>query len=148
MRDYVAGFVFDGLGQIVLLIEKRRPKWQAGLLNGIGGSIEPGESPAQAMSREFLEEAGVTVNPSAWRDIAVLSFPAGRVFFFSLFSGLACGGARAQTDEPLRCVRVSELGSLDVVPNLRFLIPLCLAADSALSGSRLDLPVQLVEVAA
>ena len=38
----------------------------AGKLNGLGGEVEPGESPRGAMSREFLEEAGVDINPLDW----------------------------------------------------------------------------------
>jgi 8-oxo-dGTP pyrophosphatase MutT (NUDIX family) len=30
----------------VLLIEKQKPAWQRGKLNGVGGKIEPGENPS------------------------------------------------------------------------------------------------------
>lgn len=53
---YVLGFMFDHEEKHVLLIWKNRPKWQAGKLNGIGGKIEAGETPLQAMEREFTEE--------------------------------------------------------------------------------------------
>jgi len=56
MRRYVAGFAFRG--DKVLLVRKNRPKWQAGFLNGIGGEMTLGESPAEAMRREFYEETG------------------------------------------------------------------------------------------
>jgi 8-oxo-dGTP pyrophosphatase MutT (NUDIX family) len=55
---YVLGFVFNrNLGR-VLLVLKNRPAWQANKLNGIGGKIEVGETPLQAMEREFREETG------------------------------------------------------------------------------------------
>lgn len=58
-KRYVAGFMFaNNLSQVVL-IHKRRPAWQCGLWNAIGGSIEDGETPDQAMSREAREETGV-----------------------------------------------------------------------------------------
>src|SRR5690349_13991679 len=44
-QAYALGFLFDGTGRVVL-IRKRRPAWQAGLLNGVGGKVEPGEAPA------------------------------------------------------------------------------------------------------
>ena len=35
----------------VLLIEKQDPAWQKGFLNAVGGKIEPGEQPLEAMTR-------------------------------------------------------------------------------------------------
>lgn len=55
---YVVGFMFDQSMEEVALIRKNKPEWQAGLLNGVGGKIEPNESALFAMRREFLEEAG------------------------------------------------------------------------------------------
>lgn len=59
MQEYVLGFMFDKKGEKVALIEKIKPKWQEGLLNGIGGKIEEDESAYTAMTREFFEETGV-----------------------------------------------------------------------------------------
>lgn len=53
---FVLGFLFSEDGSRVLLVWKNRPAWQNGKLNGVGGKIEPGETPLQAMKREFLEE--------------------------------------------------------------------------------------------
>lgn len=60
-QRYVCGFVFDEDAN-VLLIQKRRPKWQAGRWNGIGGKIEEGECPHDAMVREAIEEADIRVD--------------------------------------------------------------------------------------
>ena len=38
---------------------KRRPAWQAGRWNGVGGKVEPGEDIHTAMHREAAEEIGV-----------------------------------------------------------------------------------------
>ena len=59
--DYVAGFCFSECGGRVALIRKLKPEWQRGLLNGIGGKMEPGESLHSAMVREFEEETGAHV---------------------------------------------------------------------------------------
>lgn len=59
MKRYCLGFVCDTQTQEVLLIEKRRPEWQAGHFNGIGGKVEGGESALEAMIRECLEETGL-----------------------------------------------------------------------------------------
>jgi 8-oxo-dGTP diphosphatase len=57
MKSYVLGFAFSLDHSKVVLIAKNRPAWQAGRLNGVGGSVEPGETPAAAMEREFREES-------------------------------------------------------------------------------------------
>ena len=57
--SYVLGFAFDPQYRGVLLCVKNRPAWQAGKLNGLGGKIEEGETPFDAMVREFQEESGV-----------------------------------------------------------------------------------------
>ena len=56
MKEYVLGFAFDARLSTVLLIQKTKPEWQCGKLNGVGGKIEEGETPLQAMEREFEEE--------------------------------------------------------------------------------------------
>ena len=43
----------------VALVEKLRPEWQLGRLNGVGGKIESFEGWMEAARREFREEAGV-----------------------------------------------------------------------------------------
>lgn len=54
--DYVLGFLIQE--DSIVLIRKRKPEWQAGKLNGVGGKIEAGEVPYVAMCREFKEETG------------------------------------------------------------------------------------------
>ncbi|HRU10630.1 MAG TPA: NUDIX domain-containing protein, partial [Thermoanaerobaculia bacterium] len=60
MIKYVLGFAFDDLGRVAL-VQKERPAWQSGKLNGVGGHIEGHEEVLDAMVREFYEETGVTV---------------------------------------------------------------------------------------
>ena len=104
MQSYVAGFLFDVQGSHVALIEKQRPNWQKGQLTGIGGHIEKhtaecifhnpppcdiqnfepcncsGETPDQAMRREFKEETGVDID--RWMEYVVVSSPGGKGIFF------------------------------------------------------------------
>ena len=40
VTEYVVGFAFDKKRENVALIQKNRPPWQKGKLNGIGGHIE------------------------------------------------------------------------------------------------------------
>ncbi len=57
-QRYVVGFLF--FGPNVVLLKKNRLQWQAGLLNGVGGKIEPPETPLQAMDRKCTEEIGLS----------------------------------------------------------------------------------------
>lgn len=66
---YVVGFAYTDDGRC-LLLRKNRPKWQEGLLNGIGGKIEDGESPEEAMGRESMEEVGLDLD---WRCRGMMS---------------------------------------------------------------------------
>lgn len=67
----VAGFFFTSDRENVLLVEKKKPSWQAGLLNGVGGKCEFGETAAEAMVREFEEETTHHVCESDWFNFAV-----------------------------------------------------------------------------
>lgn len=62
-QEYTVGFIFDPHFEIVALMRKNRPAWQAGKLNGIGGKFEAVDknNPRLCMLREAKEEA-------VWRD--------------------------------------------------------------------------------
>ncbi len=72
MTHYVVGFFIEGSidNGLVVLIQKNRPAWQAGKMNGVGGKIEIGELPITAMVREFWEETGYTVEEGRWNKFA------------------------------------------------------------------------------
>jgi 8-oxo-dGTP diphosphatase len=121
MTEYVVGFLFDATREHVALIRKNRPVWQDGLLNGIGGKIEPGETPADAMVREFLEKAGPHVPPNGWNFRLTMSGNHACVCVFDATGNpWAC---RSMTDERIDVYSTAILPE-SVVPNLRWLIPL------------------------
>lgn len=62
---YTAAFLF--WRDQVLLVQKNRPEWQAGLWNAIGGKVEDGETLEQANVREFGEETGLLLPGVEWR---------------------------------------------------------------------------------
>lgn len=68
MQSYCLGFCKDANTGKVLLIKKLNPDWQAGMLNGLGGKVEKGETHKDAMVREFEEECGIRVG--GWRNFA------------------------------------------------------------------------------
>lgn len=121
MTDYVAGFLFSNDNQRVALIEKRRPAWQAGKLNGIGGHIEANETPLAAMIREFFEETGLRV--TSWKHYVTLNGDGFRVFFFYAHT-FSFGDIQSMTDEAVNICEIPRLNLLPVIPNLKWLIPM------------------------
>lgn len=69
MKHYCLGFVFNRDPTSVLMIKKKRSLY-TGRWNGVGGEIEHGETPTQAMRRECNEESGLDIQ--AWFHVAEL----------------------------------------------------------------------------
>jgi 8-oxo-dGTP diphosphatase len=125
--QYVAGFLFRNQGEEVALIRKEKPSWQKNKLNGIGGKIEPGELPYQAMRREFREEAGADVDD--WTPFAHLTCGDTVIHFF--FSHKPAT-VETMTNELVEWQLVTNvLGSRHVIQNLKWLIPLALSGDQS-----------------
>lgn len=123
--EYVVGFALDDTGRVAL-IEKNRPAWQAGKLNGIGGHIEETDPhPLAAMRREFLEETGAFVGP--WDLFATMEFPAAVIYFFrAKVPAEILDSLETMTDEKvwihnLRLLLAKQSG---FIPNLSWLLPL------------------------
>lgn len=121
--EYVVGFLFHPQRQAVALIRKNKPEWQKGLLNGVGGKIEPGENPVEAMTREFTEEAGITL--TRWRLFRTEKFSSGTVVhFFSAVSRLSeWDSIKSKTDEEIVLWR-GDIRDEQLIYNLRYLIPM------------------------
>jgi len=122
MSEYVCGFLFSYKGSEVALIRKNKPAWQKGKLNGIGGKIEPGETPLVAMVREFKEETGALV--TNWKPFcSLLVAEGGAVIHF-----FACQGwveLATTTDEAIEWWWLDEaLESSSLIANLKWLLPL------------------------
>lgn len=130
LTRYVVGFAFDHSKSYVLLIKKERPSWQQGRFNGIGGHIEKGETPKEAMVREFEEETGLVC--FAWSNFAKLirKSRGGYVYFFKSFVSMPkLFNYVSETDEKCEILYVSDipnLGQDQMIQNLKFLIPMAL----------------------
>ncbi len=74
-KDYVLGFIVSRHAQAVLLIEKIKPAFQNGFLNGIGGKIELEDSGDmfKAMARECEEETGLKTTPDNWKHVCTMN---------------------------------------------------------------------------
>ena len=138
---YCLGFMFDPAYERVLLMVKKRPAWQEGLLNGIGGKIESGESCLEAMNREFFEETGLdlpgnfgpnSVHHFEWQHVgthfrsALYDNQVGS-FEVKIFAGTLCLNAmkkaRSITDEvviavPLNFTVLQKRGVPDLVSHV------------------------------
>ena len=122
---YVVGFLFSPAYQNIVLIKKKRPEWQNGYLNGVGGKIKKYERSKRAMQREFQEETGVDINE--WEEFAVLNGSDYIVHFFKANSFYYLN-VKPTTDEKIGIYSVSEIGKLKVIPNLSWLIPMSIEA--------------------
>jgi 8-oxo-dGTP diphosphatase len=61
-------------GRTLMLLRNKKPgDVHAGKYNGLGGKLEPGESPDECVLREFQEESGLTLLDPRLR--GVLTFP-------------------------------------------------------------------------
>lgn len=127
MTRYVVGFMFDSEMKNVVLIRKHRPKWQAGLLNGVGGHIEDNELPLYAMIREYYEETGVKTSYKYWTHVLTMSFEYAVVYVFASNIERCFENSRTMTDEPIeKCSVENILNGInnDVIENIPALITL------------------------
>ena len=135
---YTVVFVFTEDKSRVLLIRKTRPKWQAGLLNGIGGKIEPRESPEECARREVKEEAGIDLpNLQLFcrlHDTAEYVF---EVYFYRAFVPYELwNNVQTLTDESVIAFPVAAVyEGRHIIPNLRWLIPMALGMDEETAKS-------------
>lgn len=86
--EYVLAVAFSVDRRKILLIRKLTPEWQRGLLNGPGGKIELGETPLQAMIREFKEETNIDTTIEHWSGLGAIESDVFKVFVFSMFDDL------------------------------------------------------------
>lgn len=100
MKKYVVGLVFDETER-VMLIEKKRPDWQKGFLNGVGGEIKINETPLEAMIRECKEESGLFIEK--WHLYDEITFDNGVVlnYFCCLVKKEFLDTAKTLTDESI-----------------------------------------------
>ena len=121
---YVAGFMYSEDEQQVALIKKIKPDWQKGLLNGIGGKIEKGENPMDAMIREFKEETGYDslYIDFTWRCFCILEARWGTVHFFRVNGDLS--RLKTMEEEEVGIYNVRDIYNLKTIPNLNWLVPL------------------------
>lgn len=124
MKHYVLGLVFNQDHTKILLIEKLRPDWMKGYWNGIGGKIEEGEDPNDAMNRESKEECGHTY---VWVHTITFTCPGGTVFVYAATCPAPDIDFEQIEDEELMIWHTYALPG-KLMGNLKWIIPLCLSS--------------------
>jgi 8-oxo-dGTP diphosphatase len=134
-KQMVVGFAFtqpEDERRWVALIQKQRPEWQKGCLNGIGGKVEEDEHPRDAMEREFWEETGIIIPSRRWVSFAVMGGEDWTVYCYT------CAAEKSLVDEDwiLKSKTDEKVGWYDLriiplfrsIKNLSWLIPMALDA--------------------
>ena len=113
--NVVAALLRDAEGRFMV---GRRPagKSWAGLWEFVGGKIEPGETPAQALARECREETGAEVVAEGFARREERDGPHGRFRVDFLWARLAAGEPRALEHDGLRFADAAALRALPFCP--------------------------------
>ena len=110
--------------EVLLLRGAPDKKLWAGKYNGLGGHIEPGETPYQAAVREVYEEAGLAVEALALRAVIHVTLAAAPGVLFFVFTGtVPSGELRPSTEGAPVWVARPEISTLPLVEDLPELLP-------------------------
>jgi len=117
-------------GRQLLLLHRRHPP-NAGMWNGIGGKIEPGEDPFTACVREVKEETGLTIASPTLRGFLAITVKAtGELWIIYVFTAPAPDGALAPSAEgDLHWVDTDQILSLRTPADLPVILPRVLKED-------------------
>ena len=133
-KEYVLAFPITPSSRVVL-IEKQRPGWQKGKLNGLGGEVEAFETHRQAVRREVREECGV--DHEEWDYVGRMSGADWVVHVYTATSE-AFYVAKTMTDEvvALHPTGAIKLGYNNMVENLPALLSLVMLPPAEPSNTR------------
>ena len=114
----VGAVVTDGQGRLLMI--KRGHEPGAGLWSIPGGRIEPGETDAEALVREMLEETGLAVEPGRLLGRVQRRGPGGAVIDIRDYAATVVGGTLRAGDDAadVRWVAATELDSLEITDGL------------------------------
>ena len=114
-------------GQTLMLFRNRKPNdIHEGKWNGLGGKVEPGESPLDCVVREVREESGLTIlDPTFKGFIAFPLFDGRRDWHVHLFTAARFSGELIDSPEgELAWIDNDKLLDLPLWPGDRIFIPL------------------------
>lgn len=128
ITNYVVAFLFNEKTDKVWLIEKQKPAWQKGCLNGIGGKIEEGEAPLTACARELNEEAGITIDEKYLHEVGVMSGLNNddTGFKVHIFTAVTDQQLRTMEEEKINLYQIDRVKLVNHIENVPMLIEACL----------------------
>ena len=114
----VGAIVTDEQGRLLMI--KRGHEPGAGLWSIPGGRIEPGETDAEALAREMLEETGLTVEVGRLVGTVQRPGPGGAVLDIRDYAATVIGGTLAAGDDAAdaRWIRAEDLNALPLTEGL------------------------------
>lgn len=123
MKEYVLTFLFTPNLRSVWLIEKNKPEWQKGCLNGIGGKREICESINDAALRELREESGVRGDEIiAFQKVGLMHNDEFKVHFFT---GICYKKLETMESEEIKEIDTYDILSYKIIDNIPLLIEAC-----------------------
>jgi len=125
MKRYTVGFIFNQDLTKVLLVHKTAPEWQVGLINGVGGKMEEGESGIDCIVREIKEETDLDAIKEDVHFVGELTEPAAYVEVFGYIYDGELFKAYVFEKEKIEWFSVNDLPK-NMITNLTWLIPLTL----------------------
>lgn len=136
IRRYVVGFLFpvDQPGHVILLRKDTKRKegveFMDGMLNGLGGKVEEREAAQDAMNRECHEEANLIAD---WEHVAILTDGTFQLDIYRAECESHHVPDSNDVGEMFLCVPIRAVVEQAVVtvPNLQWMVPMCLEADRA-----------------
>lgn len=115
MTEVVAALLWDGNGRFLIC---QRPAHKArGLLwEFVGGKVEPGETPEEALIRECREELDIVVRPGLVFMEVEHVYPDLTVHLTLFHAEIAAGTPCRLEHNDLRWIRVEEIGGYTFCP--------------------------------
>lgn len=120
---YTVGFIFDETFEHVLLIHKTKPSWQSGLVNGLGGKIEPGENMYECIVREIKEESDLETQKDKWVFVGNMSSNTISLDILGYVYKGDLNNIKTVEDEVVEWFKTASLPK-NIISNLSWLIPI------------------------
>lgn len=118
-------FIFDDLGQVLLIKGSPAKKLWYDLFNGIGGHIEAGEDIYESASRELYEETGLSGIPLNYCGQIMINVKDDLGVSLFIFRGQYAGEIPASSKEgKISWIKIDTLENEPVVEDLPLLIPM------------------------
>ncbi|MCX6066361.1 MAG: 8-oxo-dGTP diphosphatase [Chloroflexi bacterium] len=112
-------------GQTLMLHRiKKANDIHEGKWNGLGGKLEPGESPEQCVIREVHEESGLEISAPRYHGLLIFADFKGDDWYVWVFSADQFSGDLIDSDEGyLKWIKNEEVTSLNLWPSDQIFLP-------------------------